>query len=111
MRILVRHHEEGPEVRLAAHCERLLLRILGEYSQAINTVEVVLEPCAGTGGRMKCRCTLTAMMVSGGSAKASVADCADILAVYRAAERIAFCIAHRAKAGGCGKARRRSTAG
>lgn len=107
MKILVRRHERGSDNRLAMHCERLLMRILGEYSPEIDAIDVYMEPYTEMDGQMKYRCMLTARLLSGGSVQACVADCEEILGVYRAAEKMKFCIAHRAKPRGCKKAKRR----
>lgn len=97
MKILVRLPETAADGRLATHAEKLLRRVLACYSPAVDLVEVRLKTAASAAGRPDSRCRLTVRLLAGGSVQAEASDCEDILAVYRAADKLKFLLEQRLK--------------
>ena len=95
MRIKVRHPDENAESKLTIHAEKLLQRVLDPYNRRIDAIEVRLEAAAGTAGRPVYRCTLTVKLLAEGSVQAEASDCGDILALYRAADKVNFLLEQR----------------
>lgn len=97
MKILVRHPDGDSGGRLALHAEKLLRRILDDSCLSIDLIEVKLKTAAGAEGRSEYRCILTVKLLSHDSVQAEASDCADILAVYRAADKMKFLLNKRLK--------------
>lgn len=95
MKILVRHPDGDSSGRLALHAEKLLRRILDESCLSIGLIEVKLQTATGAEGRPEYRCTLTVKLLSDDAVRAEASDCADILAVYRAADKVKFLLNKR----------------
>lgn len=95
MKILVRHPEGDSSGRLALHAEKLLQRILDEACLSIELIEVKLKTAADAEGKPEYRCTLTVKLLSDDAVQAEASDCADILAVYRAADKVKFLLNKR----------------
>ena len=77
------------------HAEKLLQRVLEPYTRRIDSIEVKLEASAGAAGRSDYRCTLTVKLLPVGSVQAEAGDFDDILAIYRAADKVNFLLEQR----------------
>jgi hypothetical protein len=97
MKILVRHPEGDSSGRLALHAEKLLRRLLGDSCLSIDLIEVKLKTAAGAEGKPEYRCALTVKPLSDDAVQAEASDCADILAVYRAADKVKILLNKRLK--------------
>ena len=95
MKILVRHPDGDSSGRLALHAEKLLRRILDGSCLSIDLIEVKLKTVTGDEGRPVYHCTLTVKLISDSAVQAEASDCADILAVYRAADKVKFLLNKR----------------
>ncbi len=97
MKILVRYPGGDSDGRLAIHAEKLLRRVLDCYGSSVELIEVNLKANAGAEGRPEYRCTLTVKLLSDSSFQAEASECEDILAVYRAADKVKFLLEQRLK--------------
>lgn len=97
MKIIVRHPDGDSAGRLGIHAEKLLRRILDCSCLSIELIEVKLKTFAGAGGRPDYSCTLTVKLLSDGFVQAEASDREDILAVYRAADKVKFILDQRLK--------------
>lgn len=97
MRILVRHPAGDADGRLASHAEKLLRRVLDRYCLSISLVQVRLNTSADAEGALTSRCRLAVKLLSGDAVRAEASDREAVLALYRAADRVAFLLWQRLK--------------
>jgi len=95
MRVLVRYPGGDADGRLASHAEKLLRRVLDRYRLSIGLVQVRLNTSAGAEGVLNSRCRLAVKLLSGDAVRAEASDREAVLALYRAADRVAFLLWQR----------------
>lgn len=99
MKIFVRQPDGDSGGRLAVHAEKLLQRVLDGLFFAIDQIEVKLKADVGADGLQAYRCTLTVKLLSNDSVQAEASDSEDILAVYRAVDKVKVLLDQRLKSG------------
>jgi hypothetical protein len=102
MRILVRHPDADADGRLASHAEKLLRRVLDRYCLSIDLVQVRINTSADAEGGRNSKCRLTVKLLSNGSVRAEASDREAVLALYRAADRVAFLLWQRFQSANAG---------